>query len=249
MVGKDGGSLPITTTYRELRKSGAKWEPMDLTEDALNTTAGLYLRTGTMPALGMGASKARKEILNRAGKMAKDAGQSLEDIIAGRVKFKGRLASATSMATNARIEDKKVNTASHIMTMIDKAYNKNDGIYYISSSMHQEMAMAMATLVSPVGTPSEHTIDELRQGTAREAMSKFLVWSGLDPKKIGGTTQSVTKLFIEQVKRQGEMSVKLRDVYKSGSQPDLWVPDHLKKGQGGKIDERGKKALRSKYVY
>jgi len=121
--------------------------------------------------------------------------------------------SVTSVRSPLGIEERKLDAAVHVMTMLEAAYNPETKQYEIPPSMHQELAMGMASLLGGGTAPSESMIEELRQATAREGLAGALIWAGFDPKKIGGTTQSVTNFFEHAIHRQALTSQKNRDVY------------------------------------
>ena len=132
------------------------------------------------------------------------------------------------------LEDSKVNQAIHLQQMLNKAYDPKTKEYHIPPSMHEELAMGMARLISPTGVTAANVIEELRQKTAREGIAGALIYMGFDPKKIGGTTQSVTKFFADQIRRQGLTSQKIRDTYLKQMQGK--APSSLKKERRDYID-------------
>lgn len=111
------------------------------------------------------------------------------------------------------LQDSKVNQAIDLMTMVEEAYDPKTGEYTIPPAYHMELALGLARLLSPTGVPHESTIQALKQATAREGLAGALIYFGVDPKQVGGTTQSVTRLFIDSIKRQGEIAEELRNKY------------------------------------
>lgn len=80
---KDPAAVVTVTTDAKKKAGGG-----ELTEDALDVAANYFLRTGQMPALGMGSAGARITILNRAGELAKKAGVDPTQVPALTAEFK-----------------------------------------------------------------------------------------------------------------------------------------------------------------
>lgn len=65
----------------------------ELTPEAIQNNAEIFNLTGNIPSLGMGASKVRTDILNKAAELKKSKGQSSEDLAANRAQYKSDVAS------------------------------------------------------------------------------------------------------------------------------------------------------------
>lgn len=111
------------------------------------------------------------------------------------------------------LEDAKVNQAIHLRTLVNKFYDPKSGSYSIPPSMHAELALGLARLQSPTGQVGIELVKELRQATAREGLAGALIYLGADPHTVGGTTQSVSRLFIDSIDRQGSVSEANREQY------------------------------------
>lgn len=112
------------------------------------------------------------------------------------------------------LQDAKVNQAIDLRTMINQYYDPKTGDFNIPPSIHSELVLGLARLVSPTGQVGVDMENLLRQKTAREGVANALIFLGLaDPSKVGGPTQDVNKLFIDSIDRQGQTSEKLRDKY------------------------------------
>lgn len=111
------------------------------------------------------------------------------------------------------LEDSKVNQAIHLRTLVNKFYDPKSQTYAIPPSMHAELALGLARLQSPTGQVGIELVKELRQKTLREGLAGALIYLGADPKTVGGTTQDVSKLFIDSIDRQGQVSETNREQY------------------------------------
>lgn len=111
------------------------------------------------------------------------------------------------------LQDSKVNQAIDLRKMINKYYDPKTGEYAVPPSLHAELALGLARLLSPGGQVGIELMHELRQSTGREALSKALIYAGADPSQVGGATQSVVRMFVDSVDRQGETAEQLRDQY------------------------------------
>lgn len=115
------------------------------------------------------------------------------------------------------LQDAKVNQAIDLRTMINQTYDPATGKYNIPPSLHSELVLGLARLVSPTGQVGVELMHDLQQKTLREGVAGSLIYLGLaDPKTAGGPTQDVAKLFIDSIDRQGETAEKLRDKYMDG---------------------------------
>lgn len=65
-------------------------EGTKLTDDTVKMAAGMYLKTGVMPALGMKSTAARSRILNAANDIAKDLHLDAGDIVSGMADVKAQ---------------------------------------------------------------------------------------------------------------------------------------------------------------
>lgn len=115
------------------------------------------------------------------------------------------------------LQDAKVNQAIDLRTAISQFYDPTTDKYNIPPSMHEELALGVAKLMSPSGTVAQELVDKLKQGTAREKLANAAIYLGIaDPRSIGGPTQDVAKLFVDTIDRQGQMAEHLRNHYEEG---------------------------------
>lgn len=113
------------------------------------------------------------------------------------------------------LQDAKVNQAIDLQQMMNKYYDPKTDTYTIPPSMHTELAIGLQRLLSPTGQTAQGLVQELQQKTAREGLAGALIYMGMDPRKVGGTTQGVSHLFADAVKRQGLTAEQLRGTYQS----------------------------------
>lgn len=137
------------------------------------------------------------------------------------------------------LQDSKVNQAIDLRKMVNKYYDPKTGDYAIPPSLHSELALGLARLLSPGGQVGIELMHELRQSTGREALAKVLIYAGADPAQVGGATQSVVRMFIDSVDRQGETAEQLRDQYMqyiSDNAPTDLEPSRKAKHDQGKLN-------------
>lgn len=114
------------------------------------------------------------------------------------------------------LTDAKVNQAQQLRSLMNQFYDSKTDTYNIPPSQHSELAIGYAKLLSGNGTISTETENQLRQKTAKEGLAGGLIWLGADPKAIGGTTDSVAKMFRESLDRQGLLAESQRNHYLQG---------------------------------
>lgn len=137
------------------------------------------------------------------------------------------------------LQDAKVNQAFDLRKLVNKYYDPKTDTFNIPPSQHSELALGLARLTSPTGQVGIELMHELRQGTGREALSKALIYAGADPTQVGGPTQSVAKMFVDSVDRQGQTAEQLRDQYMqyiSDNAPTDLDPARKAKHDQGKLN-------------
>ena len=122
---------------------------------------------------------------------------------------------------NVRIMEQKISTGNLARTLIDTSYDPKTGNYNVAPSNHQELAIAVARLLSPSGQIAENMVNELKASTGREAMSRVGIYFGMDPKALGGPTQSVVNLFATTIRRETQKAQQMRDQYLQGNVADF----------------------------
>lgn len=111
------------------------------------------------------------------------------------------------------LEDSKVNVGIHLRKALNTMYDAKSGNYVIPPSMHTELALGMARMISPTGVVPLQLEEQLRQKTAREGLAGAMIYLGFDPATVGGTTQSVSNFFVHQLDRQAQTAEENRGGY------------------------------------
>lgn len=111
------------------------------------------------------------------------------------------------------LQDSKVNQAIDLRNLVNQTYNPQTKTYDIPPSMHSELVLGLARLLSPNGTIGIELEQELKQKTAREGLANAMTYLTGTP--FSGPPQDVAKLFVHSIDRQGLTSEKLRDKYLS----------------------------------
>lgn len=109
------------------------------------------------------------------------------------------------------LQDSKVNQAIDLRNLVNQTYNPQTKTYDIPPSMHSELVLGLARLLSPSGTIGVELEQELKQKTAREGLANTITYLTGTP--VAGPPQDVAKLFVHSIDRQGLTSEKLRDKY------------------------------------
>lgn len=170
-------------------------------QNMLNT-AGLGGEV-TPKTTGKGVSLAPSTGTTRQDKLEKQAGDYMNRIV-------------NSRSGGLGLQDSKVNQAIDLRTLIDQSKDPQTGEYKISPAFQTELVLGLARLVSPSGNVGVELEKELSQKTAQEGLANMLIYFGGDPKKIGGTTQSVIQAYVDAIDRQGLTAEQLRDKYTEG---------------------------------
>jgi hypothetical protein len=210
----------------------------ELSEDELRALAkSSILGLGTDPSFGMSANnpmrikyqKVKAQMLNEMG--IKD-GAGVSSIVGQKGEVKAGLGAMTGVVANAKIQDAKVNQAIDLTKMLEQNYDTKTDSFVIPPSMHTELALGMARLLSPTGQVAVELENELRQKTAREGLAGAAIYLGFDPKEIGGTTQSVSNFFAHSIARQGQIAEQLRNQYlPKGTNAGSSFNDYLSKSK------------------
>ena len=109
------------------------------------------------------------------------------------------------------LQDSKVNQAIDLRNLVNQTYNPQTKTYDIPPSMHSELVLGLARLLSPSGTIGIELEQELKQKTAREGIANAITYLTGTP--VAGPPQAVAKLFVDSIDRQGITSETLRDNY------------------------------------
>ena len=182
------------------------------TDEELKTSAEYEISGGLAPSFGMGANVNRTRYQKIRAQTIKDMGGA-----GAAVGKKTETMAGRSAATQAaKTQEGKVNQGVDLIGVISQGYDPKNDTYTIPPSMHTELALGFARMLSPAGVVPIQLEEQIRQGTGKEALSKAAIYFGLDPAKIGGTTDSVADYFAHSIVRQGEISENLRNDYTGG---------------------------------
>jgi hypothetical protein len=112
--------------FAEAKRKKADQTAM-LTPDAVDLDAKQYLRTGSMPAMGLGNAAARIQIQNRAAEIAKADGNTIDDYISGRATLKADSASLSQITKIADAVNGFEQTALRNMQIAKELMDKGAG--------------------------------------------------------------------------------------------------------------------------
>jgi len=215
IVDASGNPIKDTSGYNVVKVPSKASSDIQLPDEDVKTWSEAVAKTGQLPTgIGMGGIGLKKQLLSGGAKIMREKGVNPAD---QQQSYRAESqAMASSSGINARVQDAKVNQALDLRKMVDNMKDAKTGEYKIPPSLHAELALGLARLLSPTGQVGIQLEQELKQATGREAIAKTLIYFGADPRTVGGSTQDVIKMFIDSVDRQGEMAEKLRDTYTNG---------------------------------
>ncbi len=121
-----------------------------------------------------------------------------------------------SMMSDVKLQDNKVAAGNAAQVLLNSSYDPKTGNYVVPPSMHKELAISIARLLSPTGQIAENMVNQLQQRTLRENLAGLAIWAGLSPKEIGGSTQSVINMFAKVIQRETLTAMKQRENYLQG---------------------------------
>lgn len=107
------------------------------------------------------------------------------------------------------LEDQKVQTANHLIALMDQGLDAKTGSYNIPAPQLNEMALGLARLVSPNGNVGVELSHELNQRTAKGDVAGVV--SYLTGTPVTGNTQDVIKMFRDAILRQGQVAEQNRE--------------------------------------
>lgn len=107
------------------------------------------------------------------------------------------------------LQDAKVNQAIHLKTLYTKFYDPKTGNYNIPTSQYAELALGLASLLSPTGNTSEGERAEIKSKTLNGDLRGMLQYVTGVPQN--GNSQQMMKNLIDSIERQGAVSEQLRD--------------------------------------
>lgn len=102
----------------------------------------------------------------------------------------------------------KVDQANHLKALVDQ-YKDANGDYNIPTSQYAELAIGLATLVSPGNTTSDADRAEIKSKTANGDIAGALQYITGQPQT--GNTQAIIKNLIDSIDRQGQVAQQSRD--------------------------------------
>jgi len=106
------------------------------------------------------------------------------------------------------LQDAKVNQAIQLMALADQ-YKDANGNYNIPTSQLHELAMGLASLISPSNTTAESDRQAINAATAKGDIAKMVQYATGVPQT--GSTQAIIQNLIDSIDRQGKTSQALRD--------------------------------------
>lgn len=114
------------------------------------------------------------------------------------------------------LEDSKVNQAIHLRRLANQSYDPATGNYNIPKTYYSELINGLATLTSPNGRPGIEVMHELQQRTAKGDLGGALGYLGFTDSNGNppvGSTQSVLKMLVDSIDRQGDQAEQNRQGY------------------------------------
>lgn len=102
----------------------------------------------------------------------------------------------------------KIDQANHLKALVDK-YKDANGNYNIPTSQYSELAIGLATLVSPSNTTSDADRAEIKAKTAAGDIKGAIQYITGTPQN--GNTQDMIKNLVDSIDRQGQVAQQLRD--------------------------------------
>ncbi len=115
---------------------------------------------------------------------------------------------ALSSRSDLGIQNKKVSVAIDLRRMFNQFKDK-DGNYNIPSTNYTELALGLATLLSPTGVPAQSVVDGLKQRTGSGDLKGILTYA--TGNQYNGTTQNVLKTLSDSIDGQGQTAEVLRN--------------------------------------
>lgn len=128
------------------------------------------------------------------------------------------------------LQDAKVNQAIHLKALLDQyattetvpaetnLYGEPIGnktttktVYNVPASQYTELAMGLASLISPANTVAEGTINNIMTSTAKGDLNAALTYATGSPQN--GTTQGVLQNIKDSIDRQGTVAEQERQTY------------------------------------
>lgn len=114
------------------------------------------------------------------------------------------------------LEDAKVDQAIHLRRLVNQYYDPKTGNFNIPKSQYGELTNGLATLLSPGGRPGIEIIHALQQKTAEGDLGGALAYLGITDSNGNvpvGSTQSVLKMMVDSIDRQGDQAEQNRTGY------------------------------------
>lgn len=115
---------------------------------------------------------------------------------------------ALSSRSDLGIQNKKVSSAIDLKTLLNQ-YKDTNGNYNVPATAYTELAVGMATLLSPTGVPAQSVVQDLQQATLKGDLAGALTYAtGVQQT---GTTQNILTNLADSIDRQGQTAEVLRD--------------------------------------
>lgn len=129
---------------------------------------------------------------------------------------------ALSSRSDLGIQNKKVSTSIDLRQMLNQ-FKQPDGTYKVPATNYTELAVGLATLLSPTGVPAQSVVQDLQQKTAKGDLAGAITYvTGVQQT---GTTQDILKTLSDSIDRQGQTAEGLRNQELAAETPSDLDPE------------------------
>jgi hypothetical protein len=107
------------------------------------------------------------------------------------------------------LENAKVQQANHLLGLLDATYDPKSGSYNIPPTQQTELALGLATLISPGGVVGAQMLNEINQRTAKGDLAGALTYLTGTP--VAATPQAIAQMYKDSIQRQGTIAEQNRE--------------------------------------
>ncbi len=107
------------------------------------------------------------------------------------------------------IVNNKIVQANSADALFNQFYDPKTGNYNIPSSQYEEVALALASIITNTGTATQQEVESLKAATAKGDFNKAVQYFGGVPQN--GTTQKIIQNLVHSVDREAETALQERD--------------------------------------